>query len=122
MEADMDISGKIPPGSNGDGSRTPGTVEKASTGAHNVIDKVSQAAHPAVDRISSGAHFTVDKAAGAATRTAAAFNEKREQLRYAGMRTMEETRGYVRANPIMSIGIAVAAGYLISRLFRSRKT
>lgn len=118
----MDTTGKIAPGSNGDGSRMASTVEKASTGAHNVIDKVSQAAHPAVDRISSGAHLTVDKAASAATRTAVAFNEKREQLRYAGMRTMQETRGYIRANPVMSIGIAVAAGYMISRLFRSRKS
>jgi ElaB/YqjD/DUF883 family membrane-anchored ribosome-binding protein len=34
---------------------------------------------------------------------------------------MEETRDYVRANPMMSIGIAVAAGYLIGRALRPRK-
>ncbi|MEO8156596.1 MAG: hypothetical protein ABI648_02285 [Betaproteobacteria bacterium] len=96
-------------------------VERASTGAHNVINKVSEAAHPALDRISSGAHHGVDKAASAVTRTAAMFNEKREKLKYAQARTMEGTRNYVRANPITSVGIALAAGYLISRLFQSRK-
>jgi ElaB/YqjD/DUF883 family membrane-anchored ribosome-binding protein len=121
MEAAMDTSGKITSGFN-EGGRMARTVEKASTGAHSVIDKVSQAAHPAMDRFSSGAHHTVDRAASAATQTAAAFNVKREQLRHARVRTMEETREYVRANPLTSVGIAVAAGYLISRLLRSRKT
>jgi ElaB/YqjD/DUF883 family membrane-anchored ribosome-binding protein len=96
-------------------------VEKASTGAHNAIDRVAEAAHPAMDRLSSGAHDTVDKAANAATQTAASINVKREQMRYARMRTMDETRAYIRANPMTSVGIAVAAGYLISQMLRYRK-
>ncbi len=117
----MDTTEIVTPNLTGGGSRTASRVERASAGAHNVIDKVSQAAHPAIDRISSGAHHTVDKAASTATLTAAMFDEKREKLRYVQARTMKETRDYVRANPIMSVGIAVAAGYLISQLLRSRR-
>ena len=116
----MSTSGNSATGSNDSGNSVARTVDKASARAHNVIDKVSEAAHPAVDRLSSGAHYTVDKAANAATQTAAAFVEKREQLRYAQVRAMEGTRGYVRANPVTSIGIAVAVGFLLSRLLRAR--
>lgn len=117
----MDSSGKITPGFNDKDRRVAGTVERASTGAHSVIDRVIGAAHPAVDRIASGAHRTVDRATGAATHTATVFNEKREQLRYARLRAMGETRDYVRANPVLSLGIAAAAGYLLAMLLRARK-
>ncbi len=118
----MDTTEKNTPDLTEGGSRMASRVERASAGAHNVIAKVSEAAHPAVERLSSGAHRTVDKAASAATQTAAAFTERREKLRQAQTRAMDETRSYVRANPIASLGIAVAAGYLISRLLQSRRS
>ena len=117
----MGTSGKVTPGFNDNDRRVAGVVARASTGAHSVIDKVTGAAHPAVDRIASGAHRTVDRAGVAATHTATAFNVKREQLRYARLRAMGETRDYVRANPVLSLGIAVVAGYLIATLLRTRK-
>jgi ElaB/YqjD/DUF883 family membrane-anchored ribosome-binding protein len=118
----METYGTVTPGFNEGGSRMASAVEKASTGAHNAIDRVSEAAHPALDRLSSGAHHTVDKAASAATQTAAAIHIKREQLRYARVRTMDETRAYIRSNPMTSVGIAVAAGYLISQMLKLRKS
>ena len=118
----MDKTEKITSDSTEGGSRMAGRVERASMGAHNVIDKMSDIAQPAMERLSSVAHHTVDKAAGTATQAAAAFNEKRERLRYARARTMEETRDYVRTNPMTSLGIAVAAGFLISRLLQLRKS
>jgi ElaB/YqjD/DUF883 family membrane-anchored ribosome-binding protein len=117
----METSDRVTAGFSEGGSRMASAVEKASTGAHNAIDKVSEAAHPAMDRLSSGAHHTVDKAASAATQTAAAINVKRDQLRYARARTMDETRAYVRANPMTAVGSAVGVGYLISQMLRYRK-
>lgn len=117
----MNTSDTATPDSTAGGSRIANRVDRARAGADDVINKASEVTHPAVDRISSGAHYTVDKAAGTATRAAAMFSEKREKLRYAQARTMEQTRSYVRANPITSVGIAVAAGYFLSRLLRSRK-
>ena len=117
----METSDRVTPGFSEGGSRMASALEKVSTGAHNAIDRVSEAAHPAMDRLSSGAHHTVDKATSAATQTAAAINVKRDQMRYARMRTMDETRAYVRANPMTSVGIALGVGYLISQMLKLRK-
>ena len=116
----MEAAGKVTSSPN-DGSRTLArTVDQASMGAHDVIDKVSDATRPAMDRIASGAHQAVDKIAGAAAQAADALGVKGEQLKKAQVRAMEQCRGYVRENPVASLGIAVAAGYLLSRLMRSR--
>ena len=112
----MEAAGKVT-SSPVDGSRTlAGTVDQASTGARHVIDKVSDAARPVVDRIASGAHQAVDKMAGAAGQAAETLGVKRQQLKESQLRTMEQCRGYVRDHPVQSVGIAIAAGFLLSRL------
>jgi ElaB/YqjD/DUF883 family membrane-anchored ribosome-binding protein len=112
----MEAAGKVT-SSPSDGSRTLArTVDQASTGAHDVIDKVSDAARPVVDRIASGAHQAVDKIASAAGQAAETLGVKGEQLKNAQVRVMEQCRGYVRDHPVTSLGIAIAAGFLLSRL------
>ena len=96
------------------------TVDQASAGAHDVIDKVSDAARPIMDRVASGAHQAVDKIANAAGQAADTLGVKGEQLKEAQARAMELGRGYVRDNPVMALGIAIAAGFLLSRLLSSR--
>jgi ElaB/YqjD/DUF883 family membrane-anchored ribosome-binding protein len=73
-----------------------------------------------VDRLASGAHQAVDKIADAAGQAAETLGVKGEQLKNAQMQAMEQCRGYVRDHPVMSLGIAVAAGFLLSRLLSSR--
>jgi len=94
-------------------------VDQASTGAHDAIDKASDAARPAVDRIASGAHQAVDKFASVAGQAADSLGVKGEQLMKFQAQAVEQVRGYVRENPVASLGIAIAAGYLLSRLLRS---
>jgi ElaB/YqjD/DUF883 family membrane-anchored ribosome-binding protein len=96
------------------------SIDNATAGAHQTIDKVSQAARPAVDRVTTGAHQVVDKLAGAATSAAETISAKGEQLKLAQDRLTEASRDYVRENPLTSIGIAVAAGFFLSRLLSSR--
>lgn len=96
------------------------TVDQATTGAHKAIDKVSDAARPTVDRLATGAHQAVDKIAGAATQAAETLDQKSAQLKAAQARVMESCRDYVRENPITSVGIALAAGFVLSRLLSSR--
>lgn len=116
----MESTGKITPNPN-DGSRNlTRAVDQAGMGAHDAIDKVSDAARPAVDRIASGAHQAVDKIAGVAAQAVEALGVKGEQLKDVQTRAMEQCRVYVRENPVASLGIAIAAGYLLSRLLRSR--
>jgi len=104
-----------------DGSRTLArTVDQASAGAHDAIDRVSSATRPVVDRIASGAHQAVDKIAGAAGQAAETIGVKGDQLKHAQVRAMEQCRGYVRDHPVTSLGIAIAAGFVLSRLWSSR--
>jgi ElaB/YqjD/DUF883 family membrane-anchored ribosome-binding protein len=95
-------------------------IDQAGASVHGTIDKVSNAARPAVDRLASGAHQTVDKIAGAAGQAVETFGIKGKQLSDAQARLAEATRNYVRDNPAVAIGIAIAAGFLLSRVLSSR--
>lgn len=69
-----------------------------------------------IDNVSHSAHEAVDKIANATNQAAEAIGEKGAQIKNAEQQLMENCRGYVRDNPITSIGIAVAAGFLLNRL------
>jgi len=73
-----------------------------------------------IDKATHSAHEAVDKIASATSQAAEALGEKGEQLKNAEQRLMENCRGYVRDNPITSLGLAVAAGFLLSRLLSRR--
>ncbi len=102
------------------GGRTQGTVDQVSSGAHRAVDRAANAAAPAVDSMASGAHQVIDKVAGAAHSAAVGIENKGEQLHNAQMRFTESCRRYVNEQPIASLGMAVAAGFVLSWMFRSR--
>ena len=95
-------------------------IDQAGASAHSTIDKASDAARPAVDRLASGAHQAVDKIAGAAGQAVETLGIKGEQLSDAQARLAEAGRNYVRDNPMRALGIAIAAGFVLSRMFSSR--
>ena len=73
-----------------------------------------------VESMSRTAHQYVDRASEAVSSMAERFGETGEQLLAMKDNWMETTREYVREKPIQAIGIAVAAGYLLSMIMRSR--
>jgi ElaB/YqjD/DUF883 family membrane-anchored ribosome-binding protein len=73
-----------------------------------------------VDRLSQSAHDAVDRAASAASAYAERFGEKGEELMQMPQDWLDTARDYVRENPLQAVGMAVAAGYLLSILMRSR--
>jgi ElaB/YqjD/DUF883 family membrane-anchored ribosome-binding protein len=73
-----------------------------------------------IDKASKSAHEAVDKIASATNQASEALSEKGNQLKNAEQQLMENCRGYVRDNPITSLGIAAAAGFLLSRLLSHR--
>jgi len=72
------------------------------------------------DKVSHSAHEAVDKLARATNQAADALGEKGNHLKTAEKQLMANCRGYIRDNPITSLGIAVAAGFLLSRLLSDR--
>lgn len=70
-----------------------------------IADKVSDFAHEAGDKITSAKE---------------ALSDKGEQLLNAEQRLTKNCQRYVRANPVTSLGIAAATGFLLSRLVSGR--
>lgn len=102
-----------------------GPLNKATMVAHGVVDKATGAAEdaarkatPAIDRTAGLAHRAVDSAAAAVAPAAEWLNEQAMALNAAQKKLVDNTREYVAANPLMSLGMAVAAGFLISRILR----
>jgi ElaB/YqjD/DUF883 family membrane-anchored ribosome-binding protein len=74
------------------------TIEKATNSAHETVDKIANVSNQAVD----------------------ALGEKGEQLKKAEEQMLGNCRSYIHDNPITSLGIAVAAGFLLSRILSGR--
>jgi ElaB/YqjD/DUF883 family membrane-anchored ribosome-binding protein len=95
---------------------SPESMDRLAKSAHSGIDAASQAAHPAIDRLASGAHKAVDNADEVAHQAAQAVGKagvKGEELVAAGT-------SYLREHPLFTLGLAVTAGYVLSRLLASR--
>ncbi len=104
-------------GNSGPGShRLEKGVNRLASGAHSGIDAASDAAGPAIDRMASRAHRAVDKADDVATHAVEALDELGEK----GEEWIATGAGYVRKHPFVSVGVAVAAGFILSRLLSSR--
>lgn len=73
-----------------------------------------------IDNASHSAHEAIDKIASATNQAADTIGEKGEQLKNVEQQLLENCRVYVRDNPITSLGIAVAGGFLLSRLLSCR--
>lgn len=102
-----------------------GTLHKAAMGAHRIVDKVAGAADetarkalPAIDRAADYAHKTVDKAVTGMTPAAEWLDDQATALNTKQKKLVNDTREYVAANPLKSLGVALAAGFLISRFIR----
>jgi ElaB/YqjD/DUF883 family membrane-anchored ribosome-binding protein len=73
-----------------------------------------------IDKAANSAHEAIDKATRATNKATEALDKKGEQLKNAEQQIVEDCRVYVRDNPIASLGIAVAAGFLLSRVLSGR--
>lgn len=71
-----------------------------------------------VNRASDRAHETVDRMANAASSALEQWGAKGDELLAIKDRAIEQTRGYVKQNPLMALGIALALGILVARITR----
>ena len=113
------------PSTSGMSGSNEGILNKASSSAHAAVnsiagaaDEAARKAKPAIDRVAAMAHQAVDKAAGAAAPTADWLTEQGESLNATQKKLVADTSSYISANPLKSLGIAVVAGFLLSRIIR----
>jgi ElaB/YqjD/DUF883 family membrane-anchored ribosome-binding protein len=69
-----------------------------------------------IDRLAETAHGAIDRATQTAADMAERFGTKGEELWAMKDDYVETTREYVKENPIMALGIALAAGYLFGKI------
>ena len=73
-----------------------------------------------IERASGTAHDAIDRATQTASAYAERFGEKADEWLELKDTWVEGAREYVREHPVAALGIAVAAGYVLSMLMRSR--
>ena len=69
-----------------------------------------------IEKLSESAHSAVDRATQAAAQAAERFADKGEELLAMKDDYLEQAREYVKENPIVAVGIALAAGYLFGKI------
>lgn len=111
------------PSASGITSSTEGILAKASSNAHAAVNSIAgatdEAAHkakPAIDQVAAMAHQAVDKAVDVAAPAADWLAEQGENMNGTQKKLVANTASYVSANPLKAIAIAVAAGFLLSRI------
>lgn len=95
-------------------------IDQANTSMHGAVDKLSEAARPAADRVASGAQTAIDTLAKAGSKARETVSASVEQLGELQERAVGSARTSIRAQPLTVIGIAIAAGFILSRLMSSR--
>ena len=101
------------------GTATMGTIgkpeaDRAAASAYGTVDHVAQGAHDTVDRIAGKAGSALDRASSAASDVQTSAHTKYED--FINGEWAESAREEVRARPLAAVGIALAAGLLLSRL------
>jgi ElaB/YqjD/DUF883 family membrane-anchored ribosome-binding protein len=82
------------------------------------LNKASSSVHAAVNSVAGAAHHAVDRAAGVAEPTAEWLRERSENLSATRKKLVTNTSDMVSSNPLKAVGIAVFAGFVLSRIFR----
>jgi len=103
-----------------------GVLNRTTAGAHAAVNSVADAADvaarkakPTIEQVAAMAHQAVDKAAASAAPAVDWIGEQGESLNATQKKLVSDTSAYIAANPLMSVGVAVLAGYVISRMTRS---
>lgn len=75
---------------------------------------------PGVQRIAETAQQTVDRITRAAQDAAHRLSQRSEELWALQGRAMTTARGYAKAHPLVTVGVAIAIGVLLARLITRR--
>ena len=73
-----------------------------------------------INRLSESAHSAIERATQSASQLAERFGEKSDELLAMKDDYVDQARAYVKENPFVAIGIALAAGYLFGKITSGR--
>jgi ElaB protein len=104
---------------NSDGANRIGPDTRADL--HKAIDTAATKVQPMADRLASRAHTGLDRMSDTVNNVSGTLSERGKQLGESYQRVAETGRGYVRTSPVVSLLVAVAAGYGLSKLMGPRK-
>ncbi len=111
------------PNNSGLSNTSDGALNKAASTAHSAVDSIAGAADdaarkvkPKIEKVAAMAHQAVDKAADAAGEKAEWLAERGTSLSASQKKLVADTCTYVSAHPLKSVGFAVLAGFLLSRI------
>jgi ElaB/YqjD/DUF883 family membrane-anchored ribosome-binding protein len=79
-----------------------------------LIHSTAASAHGALDRAAQNGHQTIDKVADAAGPSVEWLQKKNAAFQSTQETAVAEVRQYVALHPLRSIGMALAAGFLIA--------
>jgi ElaB/YqjD/DUF883 family membrane-anchored ribosome-binding protein len=85
-------------------------IRRVAQGAHTIVDRVAEKAGPAVERLRSGVNTAAESVRSGTS-----------ELTDLQQRWLEGCRTCVRDHPLASIGVAVAAGMIVSRLLERER-
>ncbi|MGX5914437.1 DUF883 family protein [Aliidiomarina sp. Khilg15.8] len=94
-------------------------VDQAASKVHEAIEK-GKPADDVVRRVADSAHEAVDRMADATNSAADRIGERGQQLKHKEEEWVGTVNEYVQKNPVTSIGIAVAGGFLLSKILSKR--
>ena len=101
---------------NGDAGKASGG-DKPS-GSEKVIDRVVHGVHQAVDRMAEKAVPTAERVKSSVSGAAEAVQSKADHLGEMQEEWLTACRDCVRDHPLKSVGLAVVAGMVLSRILR----
>lgn len=96
-----------------------GVVDRASSSAHAAVDEAAHKASPAIEHVAEMAHHAVDAAAQGVAPAAEWLAEHRDTFKASEEKLLADTRNYVQTHPLASLGMAVVAGFVLSRILRA---
>ena len=93
-------------------------LDSAAQSANRMVDTIANAVHPVVDQLATGAHQAVNSAAEIIAGASSTVINKGSQLRDSQLRLTESCRASIRDQPLVAVGMAFTAGFLLSLLVR----
>lgn len=97
------------------------TADRLASSAHAAVDRIADKVQPTAEKLASAAHTATNKIADTANKVGDTLANKGEKLSATYKQYAEQGRGYVRSSPAISVLVAMAAGYGLSKLLSSRK-